>query len=506
MDVFASVASSLFSPLTLLLIFGGTILGIVFGAIPGLTGGLAIVLLLPFTFGMVPEVGIALLISIYIGGISGGFISCALLGIPGTPASVATTFDAWPLAKKGGVVKALGIATVASFLGTFFSSLVALFLSPVIANLAVKLGPWELFGLCFLAISLIISLSEGNVVKGLAGAALGFLIGSIGTAPIDGTARFTFGILNLRSGIPIAATMGGFFAVQQIIVDYGKGEIKLPDPSAVKIQGVGFSLHEFVLNTWNMIRSFSIGMFIGFLPGLGASVSSMVAYAKAKDASKHPEEFGKGAIEGIFASETSNNATIGGAIIPMMALGIPGDAVTALLLGALTIQGLTPGPLLMVNNPVFSYVVFGALLLSAVMTLVIQFFGMRFYPKLLRIKFHYLLPVIMLLCFLGAFSDSGSYFSILLVLICGVVGFLLVWAGIPLTPLILSYILSPILETHLRRGISFSRTGPWAFVTRPLSATLLLISVVSIAYALLKPALKRRRGQVAAQAAEGSGL
>lgn len=493
MEHLSTAAAALFSPLTFLLILGGSLIGIVFGAIPGLTGGLAIVLILPFTFGMDPGMGIALLMSIYVGGISGGFISCALLGIPGTPASVATTFDAWPLAKKGGVVKALGIATVASFLGTFLSGLVAMVLSPIIANLAVKLGPWELFGLCFLAISLIISLSEGNVIKGLGSAALGFLIGSIGNAPLDGTPRFTFGIMNLRSGIPIAATMGGFFAVQQIIVDYGKGEIKLPEAKRIKIQGMGFTLAEFIANLWNITRSFFIGLFIGFLPGLGSSISSMVAYAKAKDGSKHPEEFGKGSIEGIFASETANNATIGGAVIPMMSLGIPGDAVTALLLGALTIQGLTPGPLLMTNNPVFSYMVFGSLLLAAVVTLLVQLFGMRLYPKLLKIKFYYLLPVIMLLCFLGAYSDSNSYFQMFLVLICGVIGFLLVWGGVPLTPLILSYILAPLLETHLRRGISFSRTGPWAFFTRPLSGLLIILSVMSIVYAFAKPWLKNRK-------------
>jgi putative tricarboxylic transport membrane protein len=477
------------------LVLGGVIIGIIFGAVPGLAGAVAIVLLLPFTFVMPAEPAIALLIAIYVGGISGGFISSTLIGIPGAPAAVPTTFEAYPLAKQGHAVKALGICIVASFIWTFFASLIAMFLSPVIAAQAVKLGPWELFGLCLMAVSLISSLSEGNALKGLAAAAIGFLIGSIGAAPIDGTARFTFGTMRLYGGIPLAATMIGFFAVRQILVDLGKGDTKLPEVKETKIRGLGFTLKEFTQNTWTMIRSFFIGIGIGFLPGMGAGISAVVSYAKAKSSSKHPELYGKGNIEGLFATETANNATVGGAVIPMISLGIPGDTTTALLLGALTIQGLTPGPLLMVNNPHFAYVMFGSLLLAAVLTLLVQVFGMRLFPKLLRIKFHYLLPVIMLICFVGAYSDTNSVFTIVLLLICGLIAFLLAWGEFPIAPLILAYILAPMLETNLRRGISYSRTGPWVFFTRPISAALIVISVASIVYAFLKPTLKKRRAR-----------
>jgi putative tricarboxylic transport membrane protein len=497
-EYFLPVAQTLFSPGTFLLVLAGTVLGIVFGAIPGLTGALAIVILMPFTYAMAPEPGIALLVAIYVGGISGGFIASALIGIPGTPSAVATTFEAWPLTKKGGVAKALGIGIVASFIGTFFSGLIALFLSPVIADYAVKLGPWEIFGLCFLAISLIVSLSEGNLVKGLAGAAIGFLIASVGAAPIDGTIRFSFGFMELFGGVPLAATMIGFFAFSQILVDFGKGEMKLPEMPTAKLRGLGFKLKEMKDNLWNIIRSFFIGLFIGFLPGLGPGISSVVAYGKAKSASRHPEEYGKGSVEGLWATETADNATIGGAVIPMMSLGIPGDSTTALLLGALTVQGMNPGPLLMTNHPVLSYVLFGSLLLSAVLTLGIQFWGMRLFPRLLRIKFHYLMPVIALICYVGAYSDTNSIFTLYLLLACGVIGFFLAWAGIPLTPLILAYILAPLLETNLRRGLSFSRIGPWVFFARPISAILVLVSVASIVYAFLKPGLRARKAARAA--------
>ena len=493
MEYILYVASTLFTPGTFLLVLGGVILGIIFGAIPGLAGAVAIVILLPFTFAMQAERAIAMLVSIYIGGISGGFISSTLIGIPGAPAAVPTTFEAWPMSKKGEAVKALGIGIISSFIGTFFSVLIALFLSPIIASLAVKLGPWELFGLCLLAVSLIVSLSEGNVLKGLASAAIGFIIGSIGSAPICGTVRFSFGTMKLYGGVPLAATMIGFFAVRQILVDFGKGDVTLPKVKDTTIKGLGFKMKEMAQNAFNIIRSFFIGLGIGFLPGMGSGISAVVAYAKAKDSSKHPENFGKGTVEGLFATETSNNATIGGAIIPMMSLGIPGDSTTALLLGALTIQGLTPGPLLMQNNPHFSYVMFGALLLAAVLTMVVQFFGMRLFPKLLQIKFYYLLPVIMLICFIGAYSDTNSIFTIVLLLICGLIAFLMAWGEFPITPLILAYILSPMLETHLRRGISYSRTGVWVFFTRPISLILILISVFSIVYAFLKPTLRARK-------------
>lgn len=473
-------------PFNLMLIIGGTLLGLIFGCIPGLHGALAIILLMPFTFMMEPEVGIILLVSIYVGGVSGGFISATLLGIPGTPASIATTLEAWPLTKKGEAVKALGIGTIATFIGTFFSCIIAMFLSPVIAKYAVMLGPWEFFGLCLTAITLVISLSKEDVLKGIVAACLGLIIGSFGFAPLDGTARFTFGIASLNAGFTMGATMVGFFVLSQVIRDYGSGNLTLPKVADSKISGFGITIKEFKDNILNIIRSFFIGLGIGFLPGMGSGISAFVAYAKTKDASKHPEEFGNGAIEGIFATETANNATIGGAVIPMIALGIPGDTTTAILIGALIIQGLEPGPLLMVNNPKFVYVLFGGMLFSAVFTFFIQFFGMRVFPKLLNIKFMYLFPIIMLLSFNGAYSEGNSMFNVYMVVIFGAIALLMSIGDFPITPLILSYILAPMLETYLRRGVAFTETGALDFFTRPISLILIIIAVVSIVRGLLR--------------------
>lgn len=486
METTQIVLQTLSQPLVLFFLLGGSLLGVVFGAIPGLNGALAIILLLPFTFMLEAEQGIVLLIAIYVGGISGGFISATLIGIPGAPAAIATTIEAWPLTQKGGAVKALGVGTVATFIGTFFSAIVAMFLSPVIAKYAVMLGPWEFFGLCLTAVTLVISLSKADTLKGIVAACIGLILGSIGFAPIDGTRRFTFGLSQLNPGLALGATMMGFFVLRQVLVDYGKGNITLPSVAEQKIRGLGFTLKEFTDNIWNIIRSFFIGLGIGFLPGMGSGISAFVAYAKAKDASKHPEEFGNGTIEGIFATETANNSTVGGAIVPMIALGIPGDTTTAILLGALTIQGLEPGPLLMVNDPEFVSVLFSALLLGAVVTLCIQYFGMRLFPRLLNIKFKYMFPVIMLFSFNGAYAQGNSIFNVYMVVVCGAIGLALSIGGFPITPLILSYILSPMLETYLRRGISYTEAGALTFFTRPISLILIIVATVSIIRGLLK--------------------
>jgi len=486
MELLIFVLQTIFTPYVLGLAFIGVTIGIIFGCVPGLAGALAIILLLPFTFMLEPHISIVLLMSIYVGGISGGFISAALIGIPGAPAAIATTIEAWPLTKKGGAVKALGVGVIASFIGTFFSGIVALFLSPFIAKYAVKLGPWEFFGLCLVAVSLVISLSKADVLKGIIAACLGFLIGGIGFAPIGGTLRFTFGITQLNTGLSLGSTMMGFYVMRQIMVDFGKGSVELPEVADQNIRGFGITLKEFTDNIWNIIRSFFIGLSVGFLPGMGSGISAFVAYAKAKDASKHPEEYGKGSIEGIFATETSNNATIGGAMVPMAALGIPGDTTTAILLGALVIQGLEPGPLLLVNNPRFAYVMFGSLIFASLLTFFIQFFGMRFFPKLLKIKFMYLFPVIMVFSFNGAYSEGLSTFNVFMVVVLGIIGLALSVGKFPITPLILAYILSPMLETYLRRGISFSEAGALTFFTRPISLALIVIAVFSIVRGLLK--------------------
>ncbi|MCA2013595.1 tripartite tricarboxylate transporter permease [Cereibacter sphaeroides] len=484
---------ALFEPTTFLVILLSTTLGIILGAIPGLSGGLGVALLLPITFGMDPHVGLAMLVSIWVGGVSGGMIGSILLGIPGSPSSIATTFDGYPMTRNGEAVKALGAAIVASFIGTAFSILIAMFLSPVMARLALRLGPWEYFSLGFCAIALVAALSRGSIFHGMAAAALGLLLSCVGFAPIDGNARFTFGSIYLSGGIDLVALMLGLFALKQIVQDHARGEQQIPEVDVRDIKGFGVSLREYIDNAWNIVRSFLIGLWIGFLPGMGAALSNMVAYAQAKSASKHPEKFGKGCVDGVFASETSNNASVGGSLIPMVALGIPGDGTTAILLGGLMIHGIQAGPLLFANNPDIVYALFLTALLAAVLVLFLQYFGMRLFPAILKIPYHYLYPAIVVLGFIGVFVGSSTAFNYLLLLGFAALGLLMDRVKLPVGPFILAFILGPMLELNLRRGITYTDEGIVPFFTRPISALLLLVALLSIVWPYLSPWLKARK-------------
>jgi putative tricarboxylic transport membrane protein len=484
---------ALFEPVTFLVIFLATVLGIMLGAIPGLSGGLGVALMLPLTFGMEPHVGLAMLVSIWVGGVSGGMIGSILLGIPGSPSSVATCFDGYPMTRNGEAVKALGAAIVGSFIGTVLSILIAMMLSPVMARLALMLGPWEYFSLGFCAIALVAAISRGSVFLGLAAAGLGLLLSTVGFSPIDGYPRFTFGSIYLSGGIDLVALMLGLFAIKQVISDHARGQQQAPAVDVKDIRGFGVSLREYLDNAWNIARSFTIGLWIGFLPGMGAALSNLVAYAQAKSASKHPEKFGKGCVDGVFASETSNNAAVGGALIPMVALGIPGDGVTAMLLGGLMIHGIQPGPLLFTNNPSIVYALFLTALISAVLVLVLQYFGMRLFPAILKIPYHYLYPLIVVLGFVGVFVGSSTAFNYILLLGFGAFGLLIDKVRLPVGPFILAFILGPMLELNLRRGITYTDEGIVPFFTRPVSGLLLAFAVLSIVWPYLWPYLKARQ-------------
>ncbi|WP_417208507.1 tripartite tricarboxylate transporter permease [Antarctobacter sp.] len=490
-DILASF-TTLLTPLTFAVIVLSTALGIVLGAIPGLSGGLGVALLLPLTFGMQAEVGLAMLVSIWVGGVSGAMIGSILLGIPGSPSAIATTFDGYPMTRNGQAVKALGAAITASFIGTFLSILIAMAASPVMARLALKMGPWEYFALGFCAISLVAALSRDGVFHGLAAAAIGLILASVGFAPIDGYPRFTFGMVYLNGGFDLIPLMLGFFALKQIVQDFARGQQQVPEVDVKDIKGFGVTLKEYRDNAWNMVRSFMIGLWIGFLPGMGAALSNMIAYAQAKSASKHPEKFGKGCIDGVFASETSNNASVGGALIPMVALGIPGDGVTAILLGGLMIHGVQAGPLLFTNNPEIVYALFLTALIAAVLVLVMQFWGMRLFPAILKIPYHYLYPAIIVLGFMGVYVGSSTAFNYILLLGFAALGLSMDKLRLPIGPFILAFILAPMLELNLRRGLTYTDEGVLPFFTRPISGLLLAAAALSILLPVVMPIVKRK--------------
>lgn len=480
------IIGNLFNSNYLLLMLAGTALGVVFGAIPGLNSTIAITICIPFSYKMPAELAIAFLMCVYIGGVSGGFISAVLIGIPGTAASIATVYDGYPLSQKGETKRALGIGMFGSFIGTFFSMIIAVCLCGPVAKLALKLGPWEYFSLCFCAISLIITLSGANIYKGLFGAFFGMFLGTIGMAPIDASFRFTFGSYNLVSGINMIALMLGLFAVRMIAINYASGEQNMPETGSVKMNGFGFKLKDFTSNVFNIVRSFFLGMGIGFLPGLGGNVSSLVCYGQAKSASKHPEEFGKGCVDGIWASEVSNNSTIGGALIPMLTLGVPGDGQCALLMGALMLHGIETGPLLMSNEPVLAYTVFIGGMFAAIYTMLMQMLGMQIFPQLLRAPYHYLYGSIIFVCLAGAFATSNNVFNCTTTVVFGIIAVLLCYVDIPVAPLALGFVIGPLMEKNLRKALTYSRKGPIEFLTRPVSGFFLVLTVVLIVVGIIK--------------------
>lgn len=496
-ELIAGGFGTVLTPTGIFLMFIGVAVGIVFGALPGLSATMAIALFLPVTYAMASSNAMTLLMALFIGAISGGLISAILLHIPGTPSSVATCFDGHPMVKKGQAAKALGVGVVFSFLGTVFSTILLMFIAPQIARVAINFGSFEFFSIAIFSLTMIATLSSGNMVKGIMAGVIGFMFSTVGTDTIESSARFTFGNPNLKGGFDMLAVMVGLFAVGEIIAaaqtSRHAAEEVMAQPSMKGIKGFGFSLKEFSSQMINAVRSALIGMGIGILPGIGGGTSNVLAYTVAKNSDKHPEEFGTGRIDGLVASETANNATIGGAMVPLLTLGIPGDTTTAMLLGALTLHGLTPGPLLFQNQADVVYGIFAAMLLCSVIMLFMEFFGLRVFVKLLSIPKYILLPCVFVLCVIGAYALKNNMSQVIACLIFGAIGFAFKKFEIPTTPFILGFILGPLAEVNYRRGMIRTQGNFVPFLTSPISAIFLAIAVFVLLTFALKPVFAKRK-------------
>lgn len=470
------------NPVCLGLILFGVIVGIIFGAMPGLSATMAVVLFLPMSFGMEPMNGISLLIGLYLGGISGGLITAILLKIPGTPSSIATIFDGGPMADNGEAGKALGAGILYSFIGGLISILALIFISPYLAKLTLKFTPAEYFSIAIFSLTIIASLSGKSLLKGLLSGIFGITLSMVGMAPLDSFTRFTFGNFQLLSGFGILVILIGIFAITDIILA-GFGRKTLDEKMEKKefnLKGLGVSWPEFIQQSGNMIRSSLIGIGIGILPGIGGSTAGLLAYSAAKNASKHPEKFGTGIVDGVIASETANNAVVGSSLIPLLSMGIPGNTVTAIFLGGLMIHGISPGPLIFIKSGDIMYGIFTALMIANVFMIVFETMGLKWFVKLLDIPKHLLLPVIMVLCIVGSFSSASRIFDVWCVVAFGLLGLFFKMFKIPSTPLIIGVILGPMAEENLRRALMASG-GDWSvFVTRPISATFLAIAAISM--------------------------
>ncbi|MGE4282991.1 MAG: tripartite tricarboxylate transporter permease [Clostridia bacterium] len=484
--VIEGIISVLSDPMILLLIFAGVGIGIIFGSLPGLTATMAITMCLPLTYVMTPIAGMSVLVALYIGGISGGLIAAILLNIPGTPSSVATCFDGSPMAEKGESGKALGAGIVFSFLGTIFGLTMLLIISPVLAKIAIKFGPFEYCALAMFSLSLVITLTGKDLPKGLTSALIGVMLATVGLAPIDAAKRFTFGNVQLNGGFSLLVLLIGLYAMTEVLATAEK-TLESDDYTVktdVRIKGFGFSLKEFFSQLYNSLRSAFIGLGVGILPGIGGGISCMLAYTVAKNQSKYPEKFGTGIIDGIVASETANNATIGGAMIPLLTLGIPGDSATAMLLGGLMIHNVAPGPLIFQKSGSVVYGIYTAMLLASVAMLILEFWGMRIFMRILKIPKSYLLPVVIVLCIVGAFGANNRMFDVWTVLVFGILGYGFIKAKFPLPPMILGFILGPIFELNFRRVVQHAQISPYAVFQQPIAIVFFIITILVIVFSL----------------------
>lgn len=486
--------AAVMNPSCLMFIIAGTIIGIIFGALPGLTSTMAIALCLPITYTLSTMEGLSLLMALYIGGISGGLISAILLKIPGTPSSIATTFDGGPMAERGEAGKALGVGLLYSFIGTMLSIAVLIFLSPTIADWTLKFGPYEYFAIGVFSLTMVGSLVSGSVAKGLASCALGLCVAQVGAAPMTSALRFTFGNHELDNGFAMLPVLIGLFAVTEVFAAAEEGlAAEAGSTRQYRMKGFGISLKEFKEQFGNMIRSALIGIGIGILPGIGGGTSNMIAYMTAKNSDKNPEKFGTGCIDGIIASETSNNASVGGALIPLLTLGIPGDTATAMLLGALMMKGISPGPLMFKTNGALVYSIFAAVIVATIAMLVFEYLGMRLFVKVLSVPRWILLSIVIALCCVGAYGTNSRMFDVWTVLLFGLIGYFLKKFGFSLSPMLLGFILEPTIETYLMRGMQYSQGSVIPFVTSPIANVFWAITIVSIIFTVRKQKKEKAR-------------
>jgi len=470
----------------LLVLILGTVLGIILGAMPGIGSTVAVAIVLPFTLTMGQAPAIILLLAVYAGSVYGGSIAAILINTPGTPQSAATCLDGYPMAQRGEAGLALGWATVASVIGGLVSAVVLIFLAPQLAAVALEFGPIETFALILLGMTCIVSVSTGSVVKGLMAGMIGIFLSTVGGDPILGEMRFTFGNWQLFAGFNLLAVVIGVFALSEVFI---RASNKITTVSElVAFNGI-------VLPSWqmwkgrlrNLTKSVAIGNVIGVLPGTGAATAAFISYAEGRRSSPNREGFGKGEPDGIVSSEAANNAVTGGALVPTMALGIPGDAITAVMLATLTLHGITPGPKLVEDNPTLIATIFAGFFVINLLLLPLGMLLSRVAAPILRVREAFMMTSIVILCAAGIYFVRGNPFDLLVMGGAGVVGFLLRRQGVPMAPLVIGMVLGPTLELTLRQGLILTDGNFFAFFTgHPIALVLALAALGALSLPIIR--------------------
>lgn len=487
----------------LLPLFLGTAAGVFGGALPGVTITMTIIVVLPFTFGLDPLQGLAAMTGVYVGGSAGGLVTAILLGLPGTPSAIATTFDGHPMAKKGEPGRAIWLGIWASCFGGLLGGVFLVATTGPLARFALQFGAWEFFSLFILALSMVAGLVESSLLKGLLAGALGLIVTILGADPILGAPRLTLGLDAIEGGIQFLPVLIGVFAFAQVMTEVekmggaaqaGEAVVRAGKLAAAQLKVIWEILSRPFLLAW---ASF-IGVLIGVLPAVGGSAANIMAYDQAKKFSKHPERFGKGAPEGIIATESANNANVGGSLVTIMAFGIPGDAVTAVMLGALTIHGIQSGPLFISQNAQLAYGMFAAYLVAHPLMVIILGLSARWMIRVVTVPKAALFPVVLVLCVIGAYALNNTMANVYVLAAFGLLGYAMVKFGFPLAPFILGVILGDEIERNLIRAI-MSDPDPMLFFTRPISGALLALSAASIVAALWQHRRQQKRQAAASR-------
>lgn len=493
LEALISGFATLASPWPFFFLLAGTFLGVTIGAIPGLSGSMLIALTLPLTYYMDALTAVTLIIGMYVGSVAGGLISATLLRMPGTAAAVMTTFDGYPMARSGRPGRALGLGISASLVGGLISWMVLATMAKPISLWATRFGPFEYFTLILSALVLIAAVSQGSMLKGLIAGAFGILISMPGIDPSSGQPRMTWDWYMLNGGLKLMPVLLGAFVVSQILKDVLEINRRFTRVETIS-DSVFITLRDYRNQAVNLIRSSIIGTVIGILPGVGANIGSVVSYTAAKNSSREPERFGTGHDDGIVASEAANNATVGGALIPLIAMGIPGSIIDVFLIAALMIHSIQPGPYLFLNNAEIVWAMIAACLVANLMMFAIMASGAGFLSRLMYLPRAYLLPVVLTFCIVGAYGLDNTMLDVWVMLAFGLIGFFMERVNIPLGPFIIGFILAPLAEVNLRSGLSATAGDITPIFTRPLSLAFLVLTVALLVMPIVGE-IKRRRAK-----------
>lgn len=474
-----TVAFHLFASVdNVMVLFLGVVIGCIVGAIPGMTATMGVALALPFTFHLPPVTGILLLIGVYKGGIYGGSIPAILIKTPGTPAAACTVLDGFPMAQNGQANKALHMALYASCFADFMSNIALIFFTGFIASFALKFGPPEFFALILFSLTIIAGVAGDNLARGLISACFGLLLATVGLDLIYGTERMIFGETELMGGVKFIPVLIGLFAIPEIIDHYTRKYETHKQFAGLGDEGV--TMAEWKRCFKSIFRGSLIGVVMGAIPGIGGAPSAFLSYSEAKRTSKVSDNFGKGELEGIAAAESGNNGVCGATMIPLLALGVPGDVITAVILGAFMIHGLRPGPILFEQNITIVYAIFMGIMLSSMYLLIVGKVGIKLFARISEVPNSFLYPIVLVLCVFGCYAVGNTMFDLLVMIVMGLVGYFMLKFRIPAAPFLIAFILAPLLEDSFRQSLQLTRGDFSIFVRDPICWTFLAMTVLSI--------------------------